>query len=84
LPPTEFASVSTQTDNVAIQTDNNTLQKELSVHIDDDGLHEVVTMQTDCDKPKQEVESALCEEKYNENFIPLIVKHKQVFKDMTG
>ena len=77
----ETASASTQTDVVvvefkdaAVQTDSDSLRVELSAHTDGDGQC------TD----SGEAESTLCEGNSDEKFIPLIVKHKGVFRDLTG
>ena len=86
--PTENASVSTQTDVVVVefkdaavqtdfQTDCDSSQVESSAHSDDDG------QLTDSGEPEQE-KFTLCEGNSDEKFIPLIVKHKGVFRDVTG
>ena len=76
LTSIETNSVSTQTDSplviefkdAAIQTDDDSLQ---SAHADDN----------DCDELD---ESIMCQGNNDEKFIPLIVKHKGVFRDITG
>ena len=59
--------------DTAVQTDSDSLQVELSAHSDGDGQC------TD----SGEAESTLYQGNSDEKFIPLIVKYKGVFSDLT-
>ena len=71
LPPTQLTSVSAQTDIVEY--------KDVAIQTDDD-----MCVTGDVQEEQEEEELALCEGNPDEKFIPLVVKHKGVFRDVTG
>ena len=84
---TETAAVSTQTDVVVVEFKDAAVQTDIQTAGDssqvestdgDDGDGQC----TDGGEPAEEF--SLCEGNSDEKFIPLIVKHKGVFRDVTG
>ena len=78
LPPTQLTS-----SLVSAQTDNALEYKDVAIQTDDNDLCVTGNVQEEQEE-EQEEELALCEGNSDEKFIPLIVKHKGVFRDVTG